>query len=310
MPNDHRPRIHFPYLYMLLSPMAHHPSNPMDLELSVEGEGHARVALSIAHGYASLLGRGVVRTRENISTTGCVMYWLPSIRIEPDECVRVYAPGAAHTRLILHLPLVDPGLSYACALGSRTDTAIAVRDLVLAAGGRMRELELLCFESFDDADALSAYDELYDGQMWHYPPERYHGQVLLHPRKDNQPALAILQDYWRKPGILDRILSTDAANQSLTQTETIYELHTDLPALEHLIMRQVIMASATAGNRRRLRVNTNPIVGACSAHDFGNAVVCLANTGWLEGAVQRPIGWEVSRGPRLRGMTRDDLVGL
>ena len=310
MSGDRRPRVHFPYLYMLLSPMAHHPSNPMNLELSVEGEGHARVALSIAHGYAARLGRGVVRTRENISTTGTVMFWLPSIRIEPDECARVYAPGVNHTRLILHLPLVNPGVSYATTLGSRTDTAIAVRDLVFAAGGRMRELELLCFESFDDQRAIAAYDELYDGQMWHYPPERYRGQVLLHPRKDNQPALARLQDYWRQPGLLDRVLSTDAANQSLPQIEAIYELHTGLSPLEHLIMREAIMKSAAGGTRHRFRVNTSPIVGACSAQDFGNAVLRLANSGWLAGVQAHPIGWEVSRGPKLKGISRDDLVGL
>jgi hypothetical protein len=228
--------------------------------------------------------------------------WVPSEREAPDEAARVYAPGVGHTRLTLSIPYMpDARGNWNLALttlGTRAQMVWAIRQIVLAAGARLREFEIFAYESLDDPRAARAYADL------------HRGKVML-------PIVETLQDYWREPSSLDRVLATDAAVEALPQTATVRALHLELSATEFLLVRGLLRATRSPADRTK-PVNLNSVEGICArgrAHfrkldSIAPAVLNLQAGDWLRAAVRTQAGWEAARGPKLRSLTPDDLISL
>ena len=308
---DPRPVVHLPEIDRLLN-RRYYARNQLELSMIVVGEDHSSVALAVAQGYAGLRGVGVVRVRTMVraqwvkrspTARGRGTYvpgsgfWTPSEHAEPREAARVYAPGAKHTRLMLTIPFdkTRPNFSHGhTVLGNRTQTMSALREVVLAAGARIREFELVAYESMDEPTIFRAYRDLRLGR-----------KPLFQ--------VGLIQDHWRRPEVLDRVLAMDAAAQSVPQTATLRELHLDLSPAEHLLVRHLIAQTiyAWAGAGPRARVNLNDARGPFRrTNSINNEILDLAAKGWIARAVREPAGWFAERGPKLRGLGSADLIPI
>jgi hypothetical protein len=286
MTKDPRPLISFPYLER----WAFRPTNAMrnsrqlqtQFMAYVAGGDHGLTARRFAELFHEKLpDSGVVRLRFGGT-------WTPSTRGEPLECARVYATGKKYTRVMLSLPASK-------LLGTCEETARILRELAREAGGRVKALEMVAFESQDNRGVRTAYHQIGDSR------------TIL-------PRLEVIAHYWRESGLIDRALAQDVSDGLSPHPDLVRAAHLDLSPTEHLLVRCLVNATS----RKVTRVNLNDARGIRyggtkifrTLDAIKPAVLRLEQSGWVCDVLRTPAGWEVARGQLALLLGPDDFVAF